>query len=206
MKIITKQTSTKLEQLLKEKYGVGLKVTGKEIIDLMNLTYEDIERQYYLDYNYIDSYGIEMKTKYINDLKDNIVFHDEVLWYEKDSDADYKYVTIGIKEKYMSYETISSIIISFPDLDKERDTDVLKIIELLQKVIKEDDQIRLSYNGRYFEAMYEITKSNCIVKYYDEFINVDNEAEEMDIVTLLYLLITISYETPLIDTMNLFLK
>lgn len=199
MGIITKQTCTKLEQLLNEKYGVGLEVTGQEIMKLMNLTYEDVEREYYLDYNYIDSYGIEMKTKYLDDLKDIIIFDDEVLWYEKDSDNDYKYASVGLDEKYMSCETIVSMITSFPSLNKDGDADVSKIIELLQKVIKEGDKISLSYNGRYFEATYEITKNGYTICYYDEAI-------EIDIVTLLYLLITISYETPLIDTMYLFSK
>ena len=60
-----------------------------------------------------NTYGLEIKTKYLNEVKNMFIFEDEVFWYENDSDIDYKYVSVGLKEEYMNCETMMTGILSF---------------------------------------------------------------------------------------------
>ena len=201
MKIMTNQIIENLEQTLKNTYGVGLDINGKELMDLMNLNYNEVTKEYYGDYCYLDTYGLEIKTKYLNEVKNMFIFKDEVFWYENDSDIDYKYVSVGLKEEYMNCETMMTGILSF-NLNNERsNADLYKIIELLKSIIdNNDDKVILGYKGMYADIDFKITKNNCQLDIYDcsleDFINIDK---------LLYLLIIISFETPIQDTINILL-
>lgn len=196
MEKILEKLNQKLSQL-----GLTTSITGKELMEHCHLDLNQISSYCYEKYQPLDSYCIETYTQYINELKKVIEFNDEVIWYRTEDDLDSEYATSTIDEQHDDYKyflthfSVSGSCEYFSD-------DFVHIINKI-KMISKNEKIIISFV--YLEDLYLTVELQN-----GEVVNVKNEGfdyfDEVSLRCLFYLLIVISYDVPLQETLDIIFK
>lgn len=186
-----------LEQKLISK-GLKLDITGKELMAFYGVTEDYLVRYCNDNYTSLDGFFIEASTKYAEELKQLIDFDDEVYWYIK-NEQDPKYVTIGMDTMYDECDSFCGYIYKKGNL-KYFSANLIDFITILKNVSKEDE-IKLSLSCCYDLNLNLYFKNKELVKVdtteIEKYATEDECAKE-----LLYQLMVLSYDVPLVNTLE----
>lgn len=191
MEEVNERNYRKSKKKLIRLVGKDLNITGKELMKLLNLSKEDISSKYYkgVDINSYVRYGVGSRSKYYMSLSEYINDIDEVEWETNDLSNDINEMffsnNVFPKEKYEDY---------FVDL--------VNVIDILKQLLEGDDEFMLEVFGEYYLAWFQISNKSyelreCVLFNY-------GPADNVLVMIYIYHFIAISYNTPIIKTLDLF--
>lgn len=189
----------KLKVVLEEK-GKTFQITGKELMEELNVTVNDLFSL--CEKNLMELYDImyvETSTKYARKFKEVFEFPNEVCWYEQDV-LDPKYITVGMSRIYKSCDVFLGDI--FKKGTFAHYSISLKDVVNLIRSLSEEDEIKLSIQYFYDDYIDLIIKNKEIVEVRFTDIETENFTEELKKI-LLYQLMVLSYDVPLIETLEI---
>lgn len=202
--------------------GKDLNITGQELMNTFYITLNDINQLFKNSNNndiywVYDTFTIQANTKYVNDLNQIFIFDDEVLWYKNNQPL---YSSIGLQDKYGVEQLVKSEDkddVTIKDLCLLCDyfkTDIwlqgelglysaslLKYFEAIKKIDNEESiELFLKYLKNY-SVCFEFQKGTKIKVTYEEPIYGNAQYQNSNM--LLYQLIILSYDTPIVETLKL---
>lgn len=177
-----------------------LEINGKDLMDVLGITDRDLSDL--CDKHRCELYDnmvIETSTVYARKLKQLFDFTDEVYWYKK-GEVDPKYITIGMSKVYTSCEEFIGNFLKVGNF-KNYSISLKKVIDIL-KELSSDEEIKVQLKYFYYEYVELIIQNKELINV--KYTDIENEHFEKEEETmLLYQLIVLSYDIPLVETLSI---
>lgn len=134
METIINELRSKLENC----YKTNFEITGKELMEKMNISFDDIYKETEKAHmEMYDCISIESPVKYLIKLNEILEFGDEVFWYSDELSKDYKYVTIGLDDYHNDCTSVIAMNVFMKGSFYHYNCAIIKEINKIAKEIEE---------------------------------------------------------------------
>ena len=196
-----KDLVNKLKDFVTNELGNDLNITGQEYMELSGITINDLAN-YSEEFGYLyDYFNIEIDPKYIPKLKQKFTEFNEVIWYETPDSEDEKYVEESLDVIHKDCKWILTEIYK-PGKIEPFNTSLKEIVSSLSSICEVGDVINLTLDYLYDIYLFIDINDKGVKNIRFEIDKITSLSKEEELL-LLFQLIVISYDVPLLETLKM---